>query len=154
MGSSSYHGLQTKLEQQTSNGLTFLLTYTWSKTMSNAGDLLNGSNADALRAVAIPGLGPKFDYSLSDFDIRQVVHFSGGYELPFGKDKKFMNHGGIANAILGGWSTNWILTLQGGQPLGFACHTGVASGPGCNDIMVPGQNPQLGHQGQDCGRRS
>ena len=121
--------------------------------MSDAGDLLNGTNADTLRAVAIPGLGPKFDYALSDFDIRQVVHFSGSYELPFGKDKRFMNHGGVANAILGGWSTNWILTLQGGQPLGFACHTGTVSGPGCNDIKVPGQDPKLGIKVQS-GRRS
>jgi len=144
VGTSSYHGLQTTLQQQTRYGLTFLFTYTFSKSMSNAGDLLNGTNADTLRAVAIPGLGPKFDYSLSDFDIRNVVHFSGTYELPFGKDKMFMNHGGVANAILGGWSTNWILTLQGGQPLGFACHTGTVSGPGCNDIKVPGQDPKLG----------
>jgi hypothetical protein len=144
VGTSSYHGLQTTLQKQTSSGLTFLFTYTYSKSMSNAGDLLNGTNADTLRAIAIPGLGPKFDYSLSDFDIRQVLHFSGGYELPFGKDKMFMNHGGIGNVILGGWSTNWILTLQGGQPLGFGCHTSTASGPGCNDILIPGQNPQLG----------
>jgi hypothetical protein len=144
VGVSSYHGLQTTLQKQTSKGLTFLLTYTWSKSMSDAGDLLNGTNADALRAVAIPGLGPKFDYSLSDFDLRQVVHFSGGYELPFGKDKQFMNRGGFANLVLGGWSTNWILTLQGGQPLGFGCHTSTSSGPGCNDILIPGKNPQLG----------
>ncbi len=83
------------------SGLTFLFTYTWSKAMSDAGDLLNGTNADALRAVAIPGLGPKFDYSLSDFDLRQVVHFSGGYELPFGKDKQFMNHGWPCRPDLG-----------------------------------------------------
>ncbi len=144
VGTSSYHGLQTTLQKQTSAGLTFLFTYTYSKAMGDGGDLLNGTNADTLRAVAIPGLGPKFDYALADFDIRQVLHFSGNYELPFGKDKPFMNQGGIANAILGGWATNWILTLQGGQPLGFACHTGVVSGPGCNDIKIPGQDPQLG----------
>ncbi len=44
LGESTYHGLQTKLEDQFSNGLTFLLTYTWSKTMSDAGDLLNGGS--------------------------------------------------------------------------------------------------------------
>ena len=69
IGTSSYHGLQSTLQQQYSNGLTFLFTYTYSKTMTNAGDLLNGTNADTLRAVAIPGLGPKFDYSLANFDI-------------------------------------------------------------------------------------
>ena len=67
-GISSYHGLQTKLQQQFSHGLTFLLTYTWSKAMSDAGDLLNGTSADTLRAFAVPGLGPKFDYSLADFE--------------------------------------------------------------------------------------
>ena len=144
IGTSGYHGLQTTLQQHSSNGLAFLFTYTWSKTMSNAGDLLNGTSADTLRAVAIPGLGPKFDYSLANFDIRHVIHLSGGYELPFGKGKPYLNSGRFANQVLGGWSANWILTLQGGQPLGFGCHTGVSSGPGCNDILIPGQDPQLG----------
>jgi hypothetical protein len=147
-GVSSYHGLQTKLEQQYANGLTFLLTYTWSKTLSDAGDLLNGGSTGSLRAYSIPGLGPKFDYARADFDLRNVVHFSGGYELPVGKGKKYMNQGGVTNAVLGGWSTNWIVTLQGGQPLNFTCPTGTtsttASNNGCNDILLPGKSPQLG----------
>ncbi len=141
-GQSQYNGLQTKLEQQFANGLDYLFTYTWSKTLSNAGDLLNGGTTGSLRAYSIPGLGPKFDIAEADFNIRQVVHFSGGYQLPFGKDKRFMNQGGVANAILGGWSTNWILTMQGGQPLNFGCNTGTTSGSGCNDIRVG--DPQLG----------
>ena len=143
-GTSSYHGLQTTLQEQMSNGLNFLLTYTWSKTMSDAGDLLNGTSADTLRAAFVPGLGPKFDYSLADFDLRNVFHFSGGYELPFGKGKQFMNQAGVANQVLGGWSINWITTLQGGQPLGFGCHTGSTSGTGCNDVLLPGKDPQRG----------
>ena len=143
-GVSSYHGLQTKLEQQYANGLTFLLTYTWSKTMSDAGDLLNGGSTGGLRAYAVPGLGPKFDYAPADFDLRNVIHFSGGYELPFGKGKMYANHGGLANTLVGGWAANWILTLQGGQPVNFGCHSGTTSGLGCNDILLPGQSPKLG----------
>ena len=143
-GTSSYHGLQTTIQQQFANGLNFLFAYTWSKTMSDAGDLLNGTSADTLRAAYVPGLGPKFDYSLADFDLRNVFHFSGTYELPFGKGKQFMNQGGFANQVLGGWSTNWILNLQGGQPLGFGCSTGSTSGTGCNDVLVPGKSPELG----------
>ena len=119
-GASIYHGLQTKLEQQYANGMTFLLAYTYSKTLSDAGDLLNGGSTGGLRAYSVPGLGPKFDWARANFDIRHVFHLSGGYELPFGKGKKYMNTGGIANAVLGGWATNWIVTLQGGQPLNFA----------------------------------
>ncbi|MDE3188685.1 MAG: TonB-dependent receptor [Acidobacteriota bacterium] len=143
-GESQYHGLQTKLEQQFSNGLTFLLAYTYSKTMSDAGDLLNGGTTGGLRAFSVKGLGPRFDWALANFDIRQVLHFSGGYELPFGKDRRYMNRGGLVNAVLGDWSTNWIVTLQGGQPLNFGCPTGTTSGTGCNTMLVKGQSPQLG----------
>lgn len=142
-GVSGYHSLQSKLEQQYANGLTFLLTYTYSKTMTNAGDLLNGGSTGGLRAYAVPGLGPKFDIAPADFDLRNVIHFSGGYELPFGKGKTYINRGGPANAILGGWSGNWILTLQGGQPINFGCPTGTTSGLGCNDILIPGQSKGL-----------
>ena len=141
-GTSSYHGLQNTLQEQFSNGLTFLFTYTWSKAMSDAGDLLNGTSADTLRAAFVPGLGPKFDYSLADFDLRNVFHFSGSYDLPFGKGRQFMTSGGPGNQILGGWSVNWITTLQGGQPLGFGCASGSVSGLGCNDVLV--SSPKLG----------
>jgi len=137
-GSSQYNGLQTKLEQQFANGMSFLLTYTWSKTMSDAGDLLNGGSTGSLRAYNVPGLGPKFDWAPADFDIRNVIHFSGGYNLPFGKDKRFLNQGKLLNAIVGDWSTNWIVTYQGGQPLNFGCPTGTTTGTGCNDVRVAG----------------
>jgi len=144
-GESVYNGLQTKLEEQFSNGLTFLLAYTYSKTLSDAGDLLNGGTTGGLRAYSVPGLGPKFDWARANFDLRNVFHFSGGYELPFGKGKKYMNTGGVANAILGGWATNWIVTLQGGQPLNFTCPASTTSGAGqCNDILVKGADPGLG----------
>jgi len=105
---------------------------------------LNGGATGGLRAYSVPGLGPKFDMALANFDIRQVLHFSGGYELPFGKDKRYMNRGGIANAVLGGWATNWIVTLQGGQPLNFGCPSSTTSGTSCNDVLVKGQSPKLG----------
>jgi hypothetical protein len=145
-GQSTYHGLQTKLEEQFSNGLTFLLTYTWSKALSDAGDLLNGgatnsgSASGPYRALNIPGLGPKFDWGPANFDVRNVLHFSGGYQLPFGKGMQYMNTGGIANAVLGGWAVNWIVTAQGGQPLDFGCPNGTASGAGCVSLLVPGQD--------------
>jgi hypothetical protein len=150
LGESTYHGLQTRLEDQFSNGLTFLLTYTWSKTLSDAGDLLNGgstnsgSNSGPYRALGIPGLGPRFDWGPANYDVRNVFHFSGGYQLPFGKGMKYMNQGGITNALLGGWAVNWIVTAQGGQPLDFGCPTGSVSGAGCRTVLVPGVSQDRG----------
>jgi hypothetical protein len=144
VGESAYHGLQTKLEEQMSNGLTFLLAYTYSKTLSDAGDLLNGGSQGGYRAPDVPGLGPKFDWALANFDIRSVFHLSGGYELPFGKGKRYMNTGGVANAVLGGWATNFIVVMQGGQPINIGCPTSVTEGTGCNAIKVAGQDQKLG----------
>jgi hypothetical protein len=55
-----------------------------------------------------------------------------------------MNTGGIANAILGGWAMNWIVTAQGGPPLDFSCPTGTVAGAGCRTVLVSGQSQQRG----------
>ena len=55
IGRSNYNGLQTSLQQRLANGLNFLATYTFSKTLSDAGDLLNGGSLQGYRAPAVPG---------------------------------------------------------------------------------------------------
>ena len=100
--------------------------------MSDAGDLLNGG-ADNVgyRAPSVPGFGIQKDYGLANFDIRNVFHFSGGYELPFGKGKHFLSQAsGWTNQVVGGWSTQFIVTLQGGQPITLACSSATANGNG------------------------
>ena len=72
-------------------------------------------------------------------------HFSGNYELPFGHGQKYMsNSKKVAEAVLGGWSTNWILTLQDGQPGTIPCAISTTSGFGCNALLVPGQSVTAG----------
>lgn len=144
-GSSHYHGLQTKAEKQFKNGLNFLATYTWSKTMSDAGDLLNGGNDNVgYIAPSVPGFGIHYNYGLANFDIRNVFHFSGGYELPFGKGKKYMTGAsGATDKIVGGWSVQWITTLQGGQPITLACVNNSVQSLGCGALFT-GQPLKLG----------
>jgi hypothetical protein len=144
-GESAYHGLQTRVEQQFGFGLTFLATYTWSKSLSDAGDLLNGGSLSGYRAPFVPGFGITKDWGLANFDIRNVFHFSGGYQLPFGKDKMFLHDvGKLGNTLVGGWSVNWIATLQGGQPITLSCPSSTTSGTNCYDINVIGQPQRLG----------
>jgi hypothetical protein len=143
-GMSAYHSLQTKVEKQYANGLNLLFTYTYAKTMTDAGDLLNGGSVAGYRAPNVPGLGMPFDYGLADFDLRNVFHFSGGYELPFGKGKRFMSDAsGVVNGALGGWSIAWSTTLQGGQPISLTCPSGTASNLGCGALFT-GQPLKLG----------
>ncbi len=66
-------------------------------------------------------LGPSqfaADVGNSLFDIRHVFVVNSGYELPFGKGKRFgANWGGVVQTLLGGWQVNSILRLQTGPPL-------------------------------------
>ena len=142
-GSSYYHGLQTKLEKQFGNGLNFLFAYTYAKVRSDANDLLNGFSGNGYRAPYVPGFGIQHDYGLANFDIRNVVHLSGGYELPFGKGKRMMSDAtGVKNALVGGWSIQWITTLQGGQPFKLDCPSSTAAGTNCYSFVLPGQDPR------------
>ncbi len=143
-GTSNYHGLQTKAEKRFANGLNFLATYTFSKALSDAVDLLNNGSNQGYRGPYVPGMGIHGDYGLANFNIKNVFHFSGGYELPFGKGKKFASDAtGWKNQAIGGWSVNWILTLQDGQPISLSCPSGTAVGLGCG-VFYTGQPLKLG----------
>jgi len=144
-GNSVYHSLQTKVEKQFAGGLNFLAAYTWSKVLTDAHDLLNGGSLAGYRAPGVLGFGIQSDYGLADFDVRNVFHFSGGYELPFGKGKHFMpDASGLVDKAVGGWNIVWSTTLQGGQPITLSCPNATASGLGCGDLFVSGQSPKLG----------
>ena len=137
-GNSYYNSLQTTLEKRYANGLNFLANHTYSRCRSDAADNLNGT-AIGYRAAYVPGFGIQGDYGDCNFDIRNVFHFSGGYELPFGKGKHYASGvTGVANQLVSGWSTQWIATVEGGQPMTVGCDTGTTSGTGCNALIIPG----------------
>src|SRR5207249_2251465 len=129
-GDSYYHSLQTSIEKHYSNGLNLLGTYTWSRCRSDSGDLLNGGSI-GYRAPYLPKFGSDSDYSACDFGIRQVMHCSVGYELPFGNgEAHFSGVTGVANQLVGCWSTQWIATIDCVQPMTIECATGTTSGLG------------------------
>jgi len=141
-GNSYYHSLQTSLEKRFSNGLNFLATYTWQHCRGDAGDELNGGVNEGTRAPGLPGFGIQGDYQNCDYNIFNVFHFSGGYQLPFGNGKKFLTKAsGPVNALLGGWQTIWNYVGEGGQPLTITCPYGTTLDFGCTAMLVPGQNP-------------
>jgi hypothetical protein len=140
-GDSYYDGLQTSFEKRYSSGLTFLATYTYSRVRSDAGDLLNGGVNEGYRAPTMAGFGIQGDYRDADFDIRNVFHLSGTYELPFGPAKHFAsNASGAEKQFIGGWALNWNWTQQGGQPLTINCVDSTTSSLGCTAFIIPGVN--------------
>jgi hypothetical protein len=125
LGQSSYNALEVQLRRRFHNGLNLLASYTWSKTMTDADSILPFfANLAGGGAIQNP-YNLRGEKSVSNQDIPQNLVLSYIYELPFGKDKKFLNHGGALNAIVGGWSFSGIQTYHSGQPEAFCCATGI-----------------------------
>ena len=144
-GNSHYHSMQNKFSRRFDNGLNFLMTYTWAKTLTNAGDLLNGGNVGGFRGAMIPGMGTKADMALASFHINHAYTFNGSYELPFGKGRKMMSAArGFNQALFGGWSINWIASIYSGQPQSIGCPVPTTAGAGCFAFQVPGQDKYIG----------
>jgi hypothetical protein len=141
-GQTNYNSLQANLEHRFSSNFSLLANLTWSNCLGDSRDLLD-NGIGSYRAPYVSSLGMRADYGLCDIDVRRIVHASGTYQLPFGKSQRWLTHGPPAWA-LGGWSTNWILSAQDGQPLTIGCSTTNASGLGCNALKVAGQNPYAG----------
>ncbi len=110
-GLSTYHALQVQARKQFSNGLAFLTSYTWSKTLSDAESLFNefsGFTQDFYNKRA--------EKSLSLLDFPQNLTLSYQYELPFGPGRKFVNKGGAPGKILGGWMFAGLHQYTSGAP--------------------------------------
>lgn len=110
-GKSDYNSLQANLNKRFSDGLTMLVSYTWSKTLTNAAsqfDEFSGFDENSFNQKPQKGL------SLNDYPQNVVATFS--YELPFGPGKKLLPQGGPAGKIVGGWKIAGILNYQSGPP--------------------------------------
>lgn len=150
-GNSHYNSLQANYERRVGHGLSVLGNFTWASCMSDAVDVLNPTAlGPSYRAPFLPNFGIRGDFARCDFDINKVVHFSGMYELPFGHGRHFLgSSSGVLNAIVGGWDTNWILTLQDGQPGTVPCAIATTSGFGCYALKVPGVDLYAGKHNVD-----
>jgi Carboxypeptidase regulatory-like domain/TonB-dependent Receptor Plug Domain/TonB dependent receptor len=141
-GNSHYHALQTKFQRRFHRGLDALVSYTWSKTLTNAGDLLSNGGAGGYRGPGVIWI--RDEMARASFDLRHGLVVSGIYELPIGRGKTFLsNLRGASEAILGGWSTNWVFSYYTGQPQIIGCSVATTEGLGCNSLMIEGIDPYI-----------
>ena len=139
--SSDFNAAQITLEQRPAHGLTLLTNFAWQKTLTDARDPLSNTTG-AYRAPFLPNFGIEADTERADFDVRRIFHLSGTYDLPFGAGRHFAPHAhGLEQLAFGGWSTNFIATVQDGHPFTVPCSIATAAGTGCNALLIAGQNP-------------
>ncbi len=102
---SNYNSLQLKAQKRLSNGLDFLLTYTWSKALDNGEGGYGFSNNYDVRA----------DHGPASFDRTHALTLLHNWELPFGKGRKFLGHANrFVDGVAGGWRFSGVSTLYSG----------------------------------------
>jgi hypothetical protein len=109
---SYYNSLQTSLTQTFHHGVTFLLAYTYGRSIDLGGGIGSGSNSSG---TAQNPLNVAAEKGPSDFNIKHRIAFSPVAELPFGKNEPFLNHGFVAG-LVGGWQLSGIFQFQTGRP--------------------------------------
>lgn len=123
---SNYNALQLSAQKRMSSGLYFIGAYTYSRSLDD-GPGGNSSASESRSNVQNPR-NVKAEYGLSDFNYSQRFTFSPVYQLPFGRGRRFLaNANSLTEAVLGGWETTGILTLQSGPPFSVSMATSVAN---------------------------
>jgi hypothetical protein len=124
-GYSNYNSLQVDFRQRLNHGMQFDANYTLGHSLENnvqgstapgfyGGGGNNGSGNSAGGYYTLRNT--HLNYFPSAFDIRQVFHLSGTYDLPFGRGQPLLNGNPVANALIGGWTIGTILTRETGDP--------------------------------------
>ena len=138
-GSSSvYHSMQVRAEKRWSAGYSFLMSYTWSKSIDNVSSLFQTSSEPAFPQDS---LNMRAERGLSNFDARHRFVFSHLYELPFGAGKQWFSQPGIVNYLLGGWSLNGIWSVQSGRP--FTVNRNLDQSGTGTFILAPSDRPDV-----------
>ncbi len=114
-GTAYYQSLQVEVDKHLSNGLSFLIGYTLSRSMDNA-----SSGFSSFANGGINKFNQTPEYSISSSDEPNTLKISGTYELPLGPGKPFFSNRGVTGQLTGGWKIGWILDYEQGTPFGVS----------------------------------
>lgn len=112
-GQQRYNALQIELRRRFSNGFGFQANYSFAKTLA---DIVDDSQTRV--NPFLDNANQRLDYGRPDYDRTHVFNFNSVMELPFGKGKRFLNEGGIVNAIFGGFQVSTVFQMSSGAPTG------------------------------------
>jgi hypothetical protein len=136
---SEYNSLQTKLEKRMSHGLTFLLAYTYSKSIDGA-SVFFGSGANGTTIFPQDNYNLRAERGRSDFDTRHRFVASYVYQVP--SLRRVISS--LPTPIANGWEFAGILTLQSGQPFSILTGSNQSSTGLGNDRPDVTCNPNTG----------
>jgi Carboxypeptidase regulatory-like domain len=117
-GNSTFHSMQAQVNKRFAEGLSFLVSYTVSKNITDADSQGPGVQGfiGANAWIGQNSYDRRAEKAVSSLDTPQRLVASFFYELPMGHGKRLLNSGGVTDRVVGGWSVSGILTYQSGLP--------------------------------------
>jgi outer membrane receptor protein involved in Fe transport len=111
-GELNYNALQTTLQGRSRvAGLTYLLSYTWSKGLNYGTDGWYGIGTTSIENP----YNFKADRSVTGYDLPQVFTAGWVWAVPVGKGG-FSTGNRISDYMIGNWQINGIATMESGRP--------------------------------------
>ena len=141
-GVGNYNALGAKLTRRFQAGLTFLASYTWSKSL----DTTSANRGTSNDILPQDSRCLRCEYGYSAFDTPQRFVTSVLYELPFGKGRMYgANSNAILNQVIGGWQVGSIVTWQSGHALNTNAGSDVSGTGGFGEprLNATGISPNI-----------
>jgi len=119
-GFTNYNALQLELRRQLQAGVLGQVNYTFSKTRTNS----LGTTQERFEPF-LDNARPQLDAGRSEFHISHVINANAVIDLPFGREQRWLNRGGILDSIVGGWQTGAVVHWQSGSPISLLAQRGT-----------------------------
>ncbi len=117
-GNSTYHALQVSVDKRFAQGLSFLVSYTVSKNLTDADSAGPGVSGfiGTNSFIGQNSFNRAAEKAVSQLDTPQSLVASFFYELPVGHGKRYLSEGGLVDRVVGGWYVSGVVTYQSGLP--------------------------------------
>jgi hypothetical protein len=117
-GNSTYNAMQLQVNKRFAQGLSFLVSYTVSKNITDADSAGPGVSGfiGTNSFIGENSYNRAAEKAVSQLDTPQSLVASFFYELPVGHGKRYLNGGGVKDRLVSGWYVSGILSYHTGLP--------------------------------------
>ena len=128
----NYNALQAEMQGRLNHGLSYLVSYSWSRCMTNSqGFWGEGGQSSAPSAWWQNTYNPEGETGACYYNVKGDFTGYVIYDLPFGRGRQIgANMNKVANAVAGDWKLSVMPTFRGGFPLTLSSnsdHSGTNS---------------------------
>lgn len=125
-----YNALQAEFRRRYADGFSFQANYTFQKILAD-------STQDTQQSVDpyLDNLNKRLNYARPNYDRQHTFNGTLNLEIPFGRGHRWLNDGGIASKLLGGYQLTSIFNISSGAPISILDTRGTLNRAGRSGLQ-------------------